>query len=145
MSQDAQLHAANIQQGKLLPGAAAGAIAAVIGAMLWAGVTMISGYELGLIAIAIGYGVAFGVRSVGQGSAPIFAYTGAALAFLGCALGKILTLIGLFAHELHMGYLDALTNIDYSLLPALMQETFSPMDLVFYGIAIYEGYRLSRV
>lgn len=24
-----------------------------------------------------------------------------------------------------------------------MQETFSPMDLLFYAIAIYEGYRLS--
>lgn len=32
---------------------------------------------------------------------------------------------------------------DYSYLLDLMTETFSIMDLVFYGIAIYEGYRFS--
>jgi len=25
----------------------------------------------------------------------------------------------------------------------IMKETFSPMDLLFYGIAIYEGFKLS--
>jgi hypothetical protein len=129
----------------LLGGAAAGAIAAVIGAMLWAAVTMMSGYELGLIAVAIGYGVAFGVRSVGQGSTPVFAWTGASLALLGCVLGKVLTFIGLFAREMELDYLQALVALDYSALPGLMRESFDVMDIVFYAIAIYEGYRLSRV
>jgi hypothetical protein len=136
---------ASASQGKLLPGATAGAIAAVIGAMLWAAVTVFSGYELGLIAIAVGYFVAFGVRSVGQGSTTAFAVTGATLAFLACVLGKVLTLIGLLAKEMEIGYFDVLSQFDLSLLPGLMVETASPMDLVFYGIAIYEGWRLSRV
>ena len=25
----------------------------------------------------------------------------------------------------------------------IMKETFSPIDLLFYGLAIYEGYKLS--
>jgi hypothetical protein len=27
------------------------------------------------------------------------------------------------------------------MVPELMLEAFSPMDLLFYGIAVYEGYK----
>ncbi|GAA5166922.1 hypothetical protein [Viridibacterium curvum] len=131
--------------GKLLQGTIAGSIAALIGAMLWAAVTVFTGYKLGLIAVAIGYFVAFGVRSVGQGSTSAFAITGATLALLGCVLGQALSLIGFFAQEMQTDYFAALASFDFSLLPGLMQDTASAMDIVFYGIAIYEGWRLSRV
>ncbi|MFT3734950.1 MAG: hypothetical protein QM776_08000 [Rhodocyclaceae bacterium] len=132
-------------QGNLLQGAIAGSISALIGAMLWAAVTVFTGYKIGLIAVAIGYFVAFGVRTVGQGRAPAFAITGAALAFLGCVLGQALSLVGFFAQEMQADYFTTLASFDFSLLPGVMQETASMMDIVFYGIAIYEGWRLSRL
>lgn len=42
-----------------------------------------------------------------------------------------------------MGYLEVLQTLDYSFVPELMAETFSPMDLLFYGIALYQGYKMS--
>jgi hypothetical protein len=32
---------------------------------------------------------------------------------------------------------------DPQMTAELMKNTFSPMDILFYGIAVYEGYRLS--
>jgi hypothetical protein len=29
------------------------------------------------------------------------------------------------------------------MVPEVMMDAFSPMDLLFYGIAIYEGYKFS--
>jgi hypothetical protein len=36
-----------------------------------------------------------------------------------------------------------LTHLNPTIAYALMQATFSPIDLLFYGLAIYEGYRFS--
>jgi hypothetical protein len=33
--------------------------------------------------------------------------------------------------------------IDYSLMPEIMAETFSPIDLLFYGLALWFGYKYS--
>ena len=33
--------------------------------------------------------------------------------------------------------------IDYSKAPELMISMFHPMDLLFYGLAVYEGYKFS--
>jgi hypothetical protein len=33
--------------------------------------------------------------------------------------------------------------IDYSLVPQIMIDSFSPMDILFYGFALYEGYKFS--
>ncbi len=68
---------------------------------------------------------------------------GAVLALAGCLLGNFLTLLGMAAEQEGFGYIEILQVVDYSLVPAVMMESFSPMDLVFYGIAIYEGYRFS--
>jgi hypothetical protein len=42
-----------------------------------------------------------------------------------------------------LGFFDTLTRINPAAIPELMAITFSPMDLVFYGIAVYEGFKLS--
>jgi hypothetical protein len=49
-----------------------GAVAAAAGAALWAGVTVVTGYEIGIIAIAVGWAVGMAVRtgSGGVGGVP---------------------------------------------------------------------------
>ncbi len=44
-----------------------GGLAALAGALLWWGVRAATGYEIGLIAVAVGFGVGFGVRAGSQG------------------------------------------------------------------------------
>jgi len=42
-----------------------------------------------------------------------------------------------------LSFMQTLSQIDWSLVPSLLVETGSPIDLLFYGIAIYEGYKFS--
>ena len=39
--------------------------------------------------------------------------------------------------------MNILEKLDLEIVISLMRATFNPMDLLFYGIAVYEGYRFS--
>ncbi|HEX5168063.1 MAG TPA: hypothetical protein VFW11_02735 [Cyclobacteriaceae bacterium] len=120
-----------------------GFIAAIIGASLWAIITIATGFQIGFMAVGVGFVVGYTVRYFGKGIDKIFGIVGAILALAGCLLGNFLTLLGIAADQEGFGYIEILQIVDYSLVPAVMIESFSPMDLLFYGIAIYEGYRFS--
>lgn len=124
-------------------GFAGGTAAAIVGAIVWAIITVATGYQIGWIAMGVGFIVGYSVRYLGKGMDPIFGIMGGALALFGCLLGNFFSLIGITANQEGMPYLDLLSNIDYSLIPEIMIDTFSPMDLLFYGIAAYEGYKFS--
>lgn len=120
-----------------------GLVAAIVGATSWAVITMVTGFQIGFMAVGVGFVVGYTVKYFGQGIDKIFGALGAVLALIGCLLGNFLTLLGMAADQEGFGYIEILQVVDYSLVPAVMIESFSPMDLVFYAIAIYEGYRFS--
>jgi len=120
-----------------------GLIATIIGGILWAAITVATEYQIGFMAVAIGLMVGFAVRITGRGLDKIFGIMGALLSVFGCILGNFLSLVGFAANEEGYGYLETLRMIDYSIIPDIMLSTFSPMDILFYGLAIYEGYRFS--
>ena len=64
-----------------------GIVAAAVGAAAWAAITMMTGYHLGLVAIALGFLVGFAVRKLGNGASLPFGIVGAVLAAVGCASG----------------------------------------------------------
>lgn len=115
----------------------------IIGALLWAAITIATEYQIGYMAIAIGAGVGYSLRLVGKGIDQIFGIVGAIVAVLSCLLGNVFTLVGIVANSEGLGYLDTLLVIDYSLIPSVLAENFSPIDLLFYAIAGYEGYKFS--
>ena len=39
--------------------------------------------------------------------------------------------------------MNIISNLDAGIIVGLMTETFDFMDLVFYAIAVYEGYKFS--
>jgi hypothetical protein len=121
----------------------AGLGAALIGAILWAVITVTTKFQIGYMAVAIGLMVGFSVRFAGKGIDQPFGIVGAVLAFLGCVLGNWLSTVGFIADAESVSYMDVLLGIDYALFPEIMAETFSPMDILFYGLAIYEGYKFS--
>jgi len=120
-----------------------GASAALIGAVLWAVVTVFTKYQIGFMAVGIGFLVGFSVRQLGKGIDQIFGITGALLALAGCLLGNFFTLVAFGAEAEGLSFFQMLFSVDYSLVPEIMIETFSPMDVLFYGLAIYEGYKFS--
>ena len=120
-----------------------GVAAAVVGALLWAIITVAINIQFGYMAVALGFLVGYTVRYVGKGLDQAFGILGAVLALAGCLLGNLLTLVGFIANDEGLSYMQVFLGIDYSLVPSAMMSTFSPIDLLFYGLAAYEGYRFS--
>jgi hypothetical protein len=106
-------------------------------------ITVRTGYQVGYMAVGVGFLVGMAIRLAGKGIEPKYGLAGAVLAFSGCIFGNFLSLAGFIAIEQGRAYLDTIVNMDYSLVPNLLIESFQPMDILFYAIAIYEGYRLS--
>lgn len=121
----------------------AGVSAALVGAAVWAAVTVSTGYQIGYMAVGVGFLVGFAIKETGKGIDKIFGIMGAVLSLFGCLLGNFLSTVGFFAKAEGISYFETLATINYSFLPEIMMETFSPMDLLFYGIAIYQGYKFS--
>jgi hypothetical protein len=122
-------------------------VSSIVMAILWAVITVATGYQIGYMAIAVGLVVGFAVRFTGKGIDKIYGIIGAAGALLGCVLGNFLSQVGFIAQypEISLSYFEALKVLllDIKLTVEIMKETFSPIDLLFYGIALYEGYRFS--
>lgn len=120
-----------------------GVIIGLLGAILWGTITVVTGFQIGYMAIAIGAGVGIAMRYSGKGIDQIFGITGGIIAIISCFLGNFFSIIGYAANDEGLGYMEILSMIDYSLVPSIMMETFSPMDLFFYAIAAYEGYKFA--
>jgi hypothetical protein len=118
-------------------------IVGLIGAGLWAAITIATNYQIGYMALAIGAGVGFSMRYFGKGLDQKFGIAGAIIALLSCVLGNVFTIIALLGNEVEISFFEAASQLDYSVLPEIMLETGSPIDLLFYGIAAYEGYKFS--
>jgi hypothetical protein len=65
------------------------------------------------------------------------------MSLVGCALGNLLTVVGLVSQQENIPFFSLLSSLDFGVAREMMAATFSPMDLVFYGIAVYEGYRFA--
>jgi hypothetical protein len=122
---------------------AAGLAAAIGGALIWAAVTVATQTEIGIIAVAIGYLVGMAVKAVGHGRSQKFGILGAACGLFGCVLGSLFSDVAFYADQMHIPYAEVPGVLNMSLVGRLMSVFFSPMDLLFYAIAVYEGYRFS--
>jgi antitoxin component YwqK of YwqJK toxin-antitoxin module len=120
-----------------------GFLMAIFSSLLWAAITVATQYQIGYMAIAVGLMVGFTVRFFGAGIDKTFGYIGAGFALLGCLMGNFFSQIGFYANDENLPYLEVLGYINSSNLMEVMTASFSPMDLVFYTIAIYQGYRFS--
>lgn len=138
---------ARLEREQNLPlGVTAGAIAALLGAVVWATITVATEFQIGWMAIGVGFLVGFAVRMFGKGVSQPFGYFGAGLALVGCLLGNLLSACGFIAQqEPSAALLDVTLGVlsQPAVAAEIMRLTFTPIDLLFYGLAVYEGYRLS--
>ncbi len=123
--------------------AVAGLLAAIVGALIWAVVTVLTNYQIGWMAVGVGFLVGGVVRLFGRGLEKRFGYLGAGMALFGCLLGNCLAYCMLIARDAGLSFTAVLTQVDPAALPNLMIANVHPLDIVFYGLALYEGYRFS--
>ena len=126
---------------KLLLGGFAGLAAAIIGAIIWAVVTVTSGYQIGWMALAVGALVGFALR-IGNGG-KTFGILGAFLAIFGCILGNYFSLIAFASAEQHVSFFTLLNDADPAKVISAMWEDFMSASFLFYAIAAYEGYKFA--
>jgi hypothetical protein len=139
----AVLRDAMVREQNFPLGIGLGIFAALISAVVWAAITLFSGYQIGWIAVGVGVLVGITVRHFGKGVETRFAIAGAALALIGCALGNFLAAIGSVTREEALPLAQVIDQLDSRMLLDIWQAMFRPMDLLFYAIAAYEGYKLS--
>lgn len=120
----------------------AGALSALVGAGAWAGVSIATGYQIGWMAIGVGVLVGYAVRYAGKGVEISYSVAGAVFALLGCVIGNLLTVSYFVAEEYGVSYGTVLAD---AMVPAFAMEmltaTFAPMDVLFYALAVYCGFK----
>ena len=109
----------------MVGGFVAGGVAALVGAGAWALVTILTGYQIGFMAIGVGFLVGLSVQFAGKGIDKIFGVMGAALALIGCLLGNYFTAVHFVAEAEGLGFFDTLTKIKPAAIPELMAMTLS--------------------
>jgi len=132
-----------LAEQNLKRGIIGGSVVGLIGAILWGIISVSTGNQFGLMAVIIGAGVGLSMRILGKGLSNIFGIYGAAIAFLSVVLGNIFSIIGFVAHMENISYFETLIWFNYSILPSIMAKTFSFFDIIFYTIALAQGFKFS--
>lgn len=129
-------------EGNLPKAVLLGIAACLLSSIAWAAVTFLTGYQIGFMAIGVGLLVGFAVR-IGNGSTNSYRLLGAGLSLVGCILGNVLTIYLYISKEMDSPILDVVQAIPFSMLTDAMGKSFQVIDLLFYGLAIYEAWKFS--
>lgn len=124
-------------------GLIAGIVAAAIGATAWAVVTALTEFQIGFMAVGVGFLVGWSIRQFGKGVDQIFGIAAAVLSLLGCVAGNLLSSCIFIANQTNEPIASVLGRVNVDIAIEIMKATFSPMDLLFYGLALYFGYKYS--
>ncbi len=127
----------------LTMGIVGGCVGAILGAISWAVVAAVAHLNVGIIAIAVGFLTGFGVRYLGKGIDKQFGIVGAILAALGVALGNVLAVCVYLSQQDGLPFMDVIAKLNPTIVIEMLKIDFGPMDLFFYGIAIWAGYKYS--
>ena len=129
-------------QPNLFIGLIGGVIAMLVGAIVWGVISYITEYQIGWMAIGVGFLVGIAIRFSGRGKTITFGVSGAVLALIGCLLGNLLFYAGAIAQEESMSFLEVFFLLVLS--PAAILEVFTLAfdfrDIFFYAIAAYVGF-----
>jgi hypothetical protein len=128
--------------GNLWLAVGAGVTAAIVGAAVWAIITITTKFQIGWMAIGVGALVGFAISYAG-GSGIAFRILGALLALLGCMLGNFLSIVAFASDSQHISLFEGLARVDYAAVGSTMWDSLWSTDILFYAIAVYEGFRFS--
>ncbi len=117
----------------------------IVGAILWAIVVKVTGYNIGIAAIAVGYLVSQGFVWAGKGDSATWGVVAAVIATLSILLGKTLAVIIVVAEYYGITIFEMMQVLDYGQLMGFMVDTFELFDLVFYAIALQTAYKRSFI
>ena len=122
---------------------AGGAAAMIVSAAIWGAITFVIDFQVGWMAIGVGVIVGFAVRLFGGGRSFTFGVLSAVLAVLGVLLGNLVFFTGVIAEQEGIAFLEVLGTllVNPDIIVELFTLTFEVVDVLFYGLAVYVGFR----
>jgi len=126
-----------------LLGIIGGVIAMLVGAIIWGLISYFTEYQIGWMSIGVGALVGFTIQKLSKGNSITFGIIAGLLSLVGCLLGNLFFYCGAIAREYGVDFFEVLFTFlgDPETLFELFKTAFSYMDLLFYVIAIYTGFR----
>lgn len=148
---DSPVAGSALPQGSLLRAAVFAATAALIGAIVWAAVAIVSDYELGILAWAIGGLVGYAVAGKAMCRGISAQIISAGAAFCGIALGKYFA----FSYFVEMYHVEELGEeatflfgiflpVQVSMFFHTLPEILSPYDLLWVGLALVTAISMTK-
>jgi hypothetical protein len=131
----------------LLVAVVGGLVGALAGAMVWAGVAIATNFEVGYIAVLVGFLAGLGVKKgAGPQRGALLQYLAASLAVMGLLAAKYLVFayaVVKLGHErgIDLGYLDGRV---LSAFPDALGEMVSAFDALFLVLALMAAYRVPK-
>jgi len=120
-----------------------GLLFTAIASMGWTFITAMTGYQGAYMALGVGLLVGIAVRYFGAGINRIFGALAALLALAGSLLGYYLSQAG-FPEEVQLaGIIKVLDYLKPDVMLNTVKETFDPLDLLFYGLAVLLAFLLA--
>jgi hypothetical protein len=132
--------------GKLVLGTLGAIAGALAGAIAWAAITAATSFQIGYMAVGVGFLAGYGMRVLGGGRDRADGIVAGIVSFLGCVVGNVLAVVMTVAKHQHMSTAEtvaaSIAVLTHPVLAyRLLTVSFNIMDLLFYAIAIYAGYR----
>lgn len=128
----------------LATGAIAGAVAAAVAAGIWAAITWYTNYQIGYMALGVGFLVGIAMKKAGNGQSTAFGAVAAVIAVLGCVAGNLLSACSFVADEYSLSLVEVLGRLTPDSALELLVEQAGPIDALFYFLAISTAFRASR-
>lgn len=128
----------------LLRSIGAALVAALAGAAVWGVLSVPAGHGASPLAVAVGFMVGISVRLKGAGHTLPFRIVGVFFTLFGSLIGAVLAASALAAMAAGQGITGVIGTLsDPGTLPAMLQQTFGPLDLLSIALALYIAFRLS--
>jgi hypothetical protein len=128
-------------ESSLLGGVVGGLVGAVLASALWFGVVAITNWQIGLVAIVVGFvvgkAVVFGAG--GRGSIPLVAVS-AVFTLAALVVSEYLVIYHFISQEFGTeGLISVIQPVDFVVSVAVESVQADPVTLLFWGIALFQA------
>lgn len=127
----------------VLLGFMGGVISATLCAITWAFITVVSGYQIVIMAVLLGFCVGSAIKISGMAIDPLFRFFGIILSLCGCLLGNLISTVKIISSAQGTDFVTVLFWLNVSTIGEILPSILSLYDLLTYGIAAICGYYFS--
>jgi hypothetical protein len=114
--------------------------AAIVCLAIWLIVMRLTGYKLGWMTLAAGFGIGFAMQYFGKGVSPQFGVIGGTITFLTWLLGNFFTAAIIFSRVKNVALVTLISHIDFSMITLFLKAVIGPIDFLLCASAVYAAY-----